>query len=446
MGAGRGDVRSGEGVLSGVVRLRGRGEDDAIVVANPVGRAETAAMITAEAPRADTPAIPAAEAPRADTAALPTAQALRPGTTAIPTAEAPRADTAALPTAQALRPGTTAIPTAEAPRADTVALPTAEAPRADTAALPTAQALRPGTTAIPTAEAPRADTAALPTAEAPRADTAALPTAQALRPGTTAIPAAEAPRADTAALPTAQALRPGTTAIPTAEAPRADTAALPTAEASRAGTTAIPTAEAPRADTAALPTAEASRAGTVAGVGGLALARVKTAEGGGFHFVVLPAGRYVLTATGHDEGSAASVEIDIPDGRDRHGQVLDLQATGSGVFGRVLDSVAGGISRARVRARRVAGAGREALVFEAESGCLGRFRLSLPPDHYSFEVEADGYGSTRFSLEVPTALVRTFVLYPEIDGVAGRVHLDNEEQALPPQSLAPHPGPARMNP
>jgi RNA polymerase sigma factor (sigma-70 family) len=144
-------------------------------------------------------------------------------------------------------------------------------------------------------------------------------------------------------------------------------------------------------------------------------ARAKTAGGGFFHFEALAPGRYVLTATGHDEGTARSAEVAVADGGSVQDLVIDLQSAGAGLHGRVVDAGAGGISRARVRATLAEAPPRAPLAFEAETGCLGRYRLPLAPGLYGFEIEADGYAPTRFSLQVPSALARSFRLFPAID-------------------------------
>jgi RNA polymerase sigma factor (sigma-70 family) len=144
-------------------------------------------------------------------------------------------------------------------------------------------------------------------------------------------------------------------------------------------------------------------------------ARARTAGGGFFHFETLAPGRYVLTATGHDEGTARSAEVSVADGGPVQDLVIDLQSAGAGLHGRVVDAGAGGISRARVRATLVEAPPRAPLAFEAETGCLGRYRLPLSPGLYGFEIEADGYAPTRFSLQVPSALARSFRLFPAID-------------------------------
>jgi RNA polymerase sigma-70 factor (ECF subfamily) len=143
-------------------------------------------------------------------------------------------------------------------------------------------------------------------------------------------------------------------------------------------------------------------------------AHAKTDYDGRFQFDALPPGRYVLTATGHDEGTARSPEMQLGGGQAVHGVDLDLQPVQAGLAGHVLDPVAGGIARARVRARLVE-AHRSALVFEAESGCLGRYTLQLLPGLYAVDIEADGYAPARFSLMVRTPLLHAFRLHPAVD-------------------------------
>ena len=123
---------------------------------------------------------------------------------------------------------------------------------------------------------------------------------------------------------------------------------------------------------------------TIAG-SGAHLPRTKSADGGRFLLSALPPGRYRLTASGHTGGIAISTEIDLPAGRAIEGVVLELAGAGAGVAGRVLDSTGEGIPRARVRARLEQPPPAPPLVFETESGCLGRYHLDLEAGLYGFE-------------------------------------------------------------
>jgi RNA polymerase sigma-70 factor, ECF subfamily len=142
-------------------------------------------------------------------------------------------------------------------------------------------------------------------------------------------------------------------------------------------------------------------------------AKARSTDGGHFCFPTLPPGRYVLTASGHDEGSNHAPEIELRADQVVRDLVIDLQSARAGVFGRVLDSDGGALARARVRARTAGGAARAPLAFEAESGCLGRYRMQLPPGLYRLEIEAAGYAPTRFSLLVRAPAVRDVRLFPD---------------------------------
>jgi RNA polymerase sigma factor (sigma-70 family) len=137
--------------------------------------------------------------------------------------------------------------------------------------------------------------------------------------------------------------------------------------------------------------------------------RSHSADGGRFLLTSLPSGRYRLTASGHTGGTARSGEIDLAAGRSIEGVVLDLAGAAAGLAGRVLDPAGIGIPRARVRARQQAPT---PLVFETESGCLGRYRLDLDAGLYGFEVEAEGYAPVQFSFLVHTPVQRQLRLSP----------------------------------
>ncbi len=157
-------------------------------------------------------------------------------------------------------------------------------------------------------------------------------------------------------------------------------------------------------------------AGVIAAAGaerpGEPLARAKTADGGRFLLTPLRPGRYRLTASGHDRGSAHSAVIDLAPARPVNEVVLELRAASAGLAGRVIDGAGTGISRARVRARPFDPVGGTPLVYEAESGCLGRYHLDLAAGLYAFEVEAPDHPPVRFSLPVTTPLLRNLRLAP----------------------------------
>ena len=100
--------------------------------------------------------------------------------------------------------------------------------------------------------------------------------------------------------------------------------------------------------------------------------------------------------------------------------MLDLQPADAGLRGQVLDSGGGDIPRARIRARLSEGQHLAPLVFETESGCLGRYRIQLRPGLYGIEIEADGYAPTRFSLSVQFPRAHHVRLHPGAQ-LSGRV-------------------------
>jgi RNA polymerase sigma-70 factor (ECF subfamily) len=140
--------------------------------------------------------------------------------------------------------------------------------------------------------------------------------------------------------------------------------------------------------------------------------RSKSAEDGRFLLSSLPPGHYRVTASGHHGGTARSRALELTAGGAIDGVVLELDETRAGLSGRVLDQLGEAIPRARVRARLFEAGSRPPLVFEVESGCLGRYHLGLAPGLYELEVEAERHAPLQFSLLVEAPLLRQLRLSP----------------------------------
>jgi hypothetical protein len=152
---------------------------------------------------------------------------------------------------------------------------------------------------------------------------------------------------------------------------------------------------------------------------------------GRFRMPSLPPGSYLMTAMGAERGMARARAVDVRDGEAVRDLELSLAAAAAGLEGRVLDTGAGAIARARIRATSD---GADPVVYETQSACLGRYRLEVPPGLYAIEIEADGYVSVRFSMVLGSPGRRDFWLRPGARA-GGQVVIGAHRGAVPGATL-----------
>jgi RNA polymerase sigma factor (sigma-70 family) len=157
-------------------------------------------------------------------------------------------------------------------------------------------------------------------------------------------------------------------------------------------------------------------------------APVASARDGSFHIGGLRPGHYRATATKAGLGAARGETVAVSPSQEVRGIRLRLIRSAAGLSGRVVDSGGGGISRARVTASGQEGA--RPLQFTTVADDEGRYTLTIPPERYEFQADADGYAPARFWTHLHLPMVRDFRLHPA-SRLSGRVVSEPDGAPLP---------------
>lgn len=132
--------------------------------------------------------------------------------------------------------------------------------------------------------------------------------------------------------------------------------------------------------------------------------RVKTGADGSFDFGERPAASFMVSAEAEGK-TPASVAIGTGDPTARTEQItLELGGCTSRIYGSIVDSSGGGVSKARLRVVGLGG---------VDASATGEYSLCVPMGDSRVRVEADGYGTVDMPIHLVGELRHDFELVPE---------------------------------